>query len=100
MAQLAECVDIDLWRWESSDGKSIAKSLAYLQPYQGDPSKWPKKDLDLSDASRRLTVARTGQNLFRMAAWGLADERLARTAEKWGSVGRAGIAMWPTPYGQ
>lgn len=98
MAQLAECVGVDLWRWESPTGRSIAKSLAFLEPHQGDPSNWPKKDLDLSNDKRRATVARTGQNLFRMAAWGFEERDYEKAAEEWGDVGRAGVDLWPTRY--
>jgi hypothetical protein len=33
----------NLWNYQTSDGRSIKKGLAYLHPYVADKSKWPFK---------------------------------------------------------
>jgi len=32
----------DLWRWKTTDGRGIAKAIAFMFPYIRDKSKWPK----------------------------------------------------------
>lgn len=40
LARLARSVGVDLWRYEAPNGASLPKGLAYLAPYNADPSKW------------------------------------------------------------
>ncbi|ORX91707.1 chondroitin AC/alginate lyase [Basidiobolus meristosporus CBS 931.73] len=41
LATLASRVGVDLWHFETSDGRSIRKAIDYLLPYARDPQKWP-----------------------------------------------------------
>jgi hypothetical protein len=34
--------DDDLWRFETADGRSLAKALAFMAPYIADKTTWPK----------------------------------------------------------
>jgi hypothetical protein len=43
LCQIASTSTDDLWKFETSDGKSIRKGIAYLYPYLTDKSKWPLK---------------------------------------------------------
>jgi hypothetical protein len=46
LAQLAERVGVDLWHYESPDGRSIRKALDFLLPYVTDPGKpWPYEQI-------------------------------------------------------
>ncbi len=46
MAAICEIVsgeDGELWHWSMSDGRGIAKAIAFLFPYVCDKSRWPKR---------------------------------------------------------
>ena len=43
LCQIASTPTDDLWNFETPDGKSIKKGIAYLYPYLADKSKWPLK---------------------------------------------------------
>lgn len=43
LCQIASTPTDDLWKFETADGKSIKKGIAYLYPYLADKSKWPLK---------------------------------------------------------
>jgi hypothetical protein len=41
MAELAERVGVDVWKYRSPDGRSLRQALDYLTPYLGAVRKWP-----------------------------------------------------------
>jgi hypothetical protein len=41
MAELAERVDVDLWKYQTEDGRSLRAALDYLTPYLDGGKKWP-----------------------------------------------------------
>jgi hypothetical protein len=41
MAELAERVGVDVWKYRSADGRSLRKALDYLTPYLDGDRKWP-----------------------------------------------------------
>jgi hypothetical protein len=41
VARLGQRVGVDLWNYEAPNGASLKKALAYLAPYNAEPSKWP-----------------------------------------------------------
>jgi hypothetical protein len=45
LATLGERVDVDLWKFQTPDGRSIRKATEYLIPYALGESKWPYKQL-------------------------------------------------------
>jgi hypothetical protein len=45
LAALAERVDVDLWTYESSDGRSLRKALDYLGPFAVGEKQWPHKQI-------------------------------------------------------
>jgi hypothetical protein len=61
LASLAERVGVDLWRYETADGRGIRRALDFLVPYVRDPAKpWPypqSKDADLRDFAPLLRQA-------------------------------------------
>ena len=40
LARLAENVDVDLWNYQTADGRSIRKAFDYLLPYALGEKKW------------------------------------------------------------
>lgn len=43
LCQVLSTTEDNLWTFETEDGKSIAKAIAYLFPFLADKSKWPLK---------------------------------------------------------
>jgi len=40
LARLAENVDVDLWNYQTRDGRSIRRALEYLYPFAIGDQKW------------------------------------------------------------
>lgn len=45
LAELGEKVGVDLWNYETEDGRSIRKAQAFLQPYLKGESEWPYQQI-------------------------------------------------------
>jgi len=45
LAKLGECVGVDLWHYETPDGRGIRKALDYLTPFALGEKKWPDQQL-------------------------------------------------------
>jgi len=68
LARLAENVDVDLWNYQTKDGRSVRRALEYLYPYAVADQKWTYQQLGGFD----------GKSLFpliRRAAAHYKDER-------------------------
>ena len=45
LARLGENVGVDLWNYETRDGRSIHKALEFLLPFASSEKKWPYQQL-------------------------------------------------------
>ena len=45
LATLGERVGVDLWRFQTPDGRSLAKALDYLSPYAVGQQEWPHQQI-------------------------------------------------------
>jgi Alginate lyase len=46
LADLAKDLDVDLWHFETPDGRSLRKALDYLAPYVDASKTWPHQQID------------------------------------------------------
>ena len=58
LAAMAERIGIDLWRYETEDGRGIRKALDYLVPYASGAREWTYEDLADPDWKRLAPVLR------------------------------------------
>jgi hypothetical protein len=58
LAKLGECVGVDLWRYQTKDGRSICQALDYLTPFATGEKKWPHQQLGGWSAGGYAPLAR------------------------------------------
>jgi len=45
LANMAQTVDVDLWNYETADGRGIRKALDFLLPYAQGQKKWEHQQI-------------------------------------------------------
>ena len=65
LAELGEHVDIDLWNFQTADGRGIRKAILYLEPFARDPSKWPYKQIVPINASKFNEIALNASSVYK-----------------------------------
>ncbi|HMG72501.1 MAG TPA: alginate lyase family protein [Pyrinomonadaceae bacterium] len=58
LARLAENVDVDLWTYQTKDGRSIRRALEYLYPFAVGDQKWTYQQLGGFDGKSLLPLMR------------------------------------------
>jgi Alginate lyase len=56
LADLAEGLSVDLWHYQTPDGRSIRKALDYLAPYVDASNKWPHQQIDTGEVTLGMRV--------------------------------------------
>jgi hypothetical protein len=79
LARLGENVGVDLWGYQTSDGRSISRALDYLVPFAVGGQKWPYQQLGEWQPQSLFP-------LIRRAAVGYDDQRYQSLAAKLPSV--------------
>jgi hypothetical protein len=75
LAALADRVGVDLWRYQSPDGRSIRRAIEALLPYAEGRKPWPYQEIGGFQGGDLYP-------LLREAAWRLEDARWAETAAR------------------
>ena len=83
LASLAERVDVDLWSFQTADGRSIRKAAKYLAPYADPEKKWPRNQLNTLNRSAMQSMlmraaAAYGEEAFGPSLHHLPAEDIAR----------------------
>ena len=58
LAQMGDKVGVDLWSYESTDGRSIKKALDFLAPYADSSKKWPYKQISSYSGAQLFSLLR------------------------------------------
>jgi hypothetical protein len=74
-AQFGRCVDLDLWRYQTADGRGLRAAFDFLAPYVGQEASFPYPELKPEDASSEALP------LFAAAAQAYGDKGLAAKVE-------------------
>lgn len=65
LADIATKVDVDLWHYESEDGRSLKKALEFLSPYLGPKAKkWPYQQISKPSSSRLASLYQKGGSVY------------------------------------
>jgi len=95
LATLGERIGLDLWHYESTDGRSIRKALDFVAPYADRKKKWPHHP-DPHNAKRSGLIP-----LLRRAAIVYEDERyeglIGKLADQATIAGSRVQLIWPQP---
>jgi hypothetical protein len=78
LAKLGECVGVDLWHYETPDGRSIRKALDYLAPFALGEEKWPHQQLGGWSADGFLPLLRQAAAHYPEARYQEMLRKLAR----------------------
>ena len=68
LATLAEGVGLDLWNWETSDGRSIKTAFYWFVETLEDGGVWPRAQIEDFDQYQLLPLLRRGAIKYRDAA--------------------------------
>ena len=90
IARLGECVGIDLWAYQSPDGKSLRRNTDFLATYAGHEDQWKWKEIDMNKQDLYDALIR--------ASWGYHDARLGAAAKAVGDYGAARITLTAPPF--
>ncbi len=78
LAEMGRSVGVDLWHYQSPEGRSIKGGLDHLVRYIGTDEKWPGQQIDPVDADLLIIHLRRASAVFGDAAYAAARGRLPR----------------------
>jgi hypothetical protein len=64
LATMGEKTGVDLWHYESGDGRSIKKALDLLAPHADPAKKWPYQQITQSGPERLFSLLRRGSIVY------------------------------------
>lgn len=76
LAQLGQCVGVDLYTRQSGDGRSLRRAVEFVAQYAGREQEWPYPELDPDETAGLYEV-------FRRAAWAWSSEEYAQAAQRY-----------------
>ncbi len=65
LARLADHVGIDLWNFQTADGRGIRKAFLFLDPFARDPKKWPYKQITPIVPARFHVILQTAGDKYK-----------------------------------
>jgi hypothetical protein len=87
LASLADRVGVDLWHYETTDGRSIRKAVDFMLPYvKNPPEKWPYQQIVSLNRSELAPV-------FRQAALAYHDPRYEEVVSQFPGIERASFQL-------
>jgi hypothetical protein len=84
LASLADRVDVDLWHYQTADGRGIRKAMEYLAPYADPGKKWPGNQLNPPKAAALVSSLLWAAKIYGDDAFGpslrtLPEEEVAKS---------------------
>lgn len=82
LAKLAEHTGMDLWSFQTADGRGIRKALLFLNPFARDPKKWPYKQISAIEPGRFESIVRWVSGKYKDAEFQRLAASLPATARR------------------
>jgi hypothetical protein len=79
LATMGDQLGLDLWRYETADGRSLRKALDYLVPYGTGEKKWTAEQLGKMPYANLVPLLRRAANAYREPNY---ERMIARLPEK------------------
>jgi hypothetical protein len=76
LSRIGERLDVDLWRYESADGRSLRRGLDFVLPYLLGEKQWPHEQIE------EMRVSPSDMGLFFLAARRYDEPRYLRAVKK------------------
>jgi hypothetical protein len=76
-AEIGRCFNVDLWRYQSPDGRGMRKAIDFLASYVGRENDFPYKELHPEDTSETFALLRRAQWAYDDGALAVRTETLA-----------------------
>jgi hypothetical protein len=76
LARIGEHVNIDLWNYETSDGRSIRRGLDFVLPYLAGEKQWPHQQIE------EIDISPADVGLFYMAATRYDEPQYVKVLDK------------------
>jgi hypothetical protein len=73
LAQIGQCVGVDLWNWQGADGRSLRSATNFMAGWAGREAEWPWPELDKTETTGLYEV-------FQRGSWAWNDAELAADA--------------------
>lgn len=64
LAQMGDKAGVDLWNYESTDGRGVRKALDFLAPYADPEKKWPHKQISSYSGLKLLSLLRRAATAY------------------------------------
>jgi hypothetical protein len=82
LAQLGDRLGVDLWRYQTEDGRSIRKTLDYLIPFATGEKKWEKEQLGKMPYGNLAPLLRRAANAYREPRYERLIDRLPERGDE------------------
>jgi hypothetical protein len=76
LARIGEHVEVDLWHYETTDGRSLRRGLEFVMPYLEGEKEWPHEQIEAID------ISPSDMGLFYLAAVRYAEPRYREVLDK------------------
>jgi len=80
LARLADRVGIDLWHYQTKDGRSLQAALDYLVPFAGDTKKWPHSQITRFETTGLAGLLQQAAVVWKSDHYSMLADRLRRSA--------------------
>lgn len=89
-AEIGRCLGVDLWRYQTPDGRGMRKAIDFLAGYVGREKEFPYPDLHPEDTHETFA-------LLRRAAWAYDDRALSERTETLSTGNAADVVQLLVP---
>jgi hypothetical protein len=76
LGRIGEQLDVDLWKYESSDGRSLRRALNFVMPYLAGEKEWPHEQIE------EIDIGTSDMGLFYLAAHRYGDPKYQQVLDK------------------